>query len=44
VPRRETLGFTRTLGAGALVDRVLRFINNHREWGVLLRTAMDQGE
>jgi hypothetical protein len=25
VPRRETLGSTRVLGAGALVDRVLRF-------------------
>jgi hypothetical protein len=29
VPRREALGSTRTLGAGALVDRVLRFFNNY---------------
>ena len=29
VPRRETLGSTRTLGAGALVDRALRFFNNY---------------
>jgi hypothetical protein len=28
VPRREALGSTRTLGIGALVDRVLRFIVN----------------
>jgi hypothetical protein len=28
VPRREALGSTRTLGAGALVDRALRFIAN----------------
>jgi hypothetical protein len=29
VPRRETFGSTRNLTAGALVDRGLRFINNH---------------
>jgi hypothetical protein len=29
VRRREALGFTRLLGAGALVDRVLRFFTNH---------------
>jgi hypothetical protein len=29
VPRREALGSTRTLGAGALVDRELRFIANY---------------
>ena len=29
VPRRETLGSTRVLGAGALVDRALRFIANY---------------
>jgi hypothetical protein len=28
VPRRETLGSTQKFGAGALVDRVLRFIVN----------------
>jgi hypothetical protein len=28
VPRRETLGSTRGLGAGTLVDRVLRFFAN----------------
>jgi hypothetical protein len=30
VPRRETLGSTRTLGAGALVDRALRFYVSYR--------------
>jgi hypothetical protein len=30
VPRRETLGSTQKFGAGALVDRVLRFITNHQ--------------
>ena len=29
VPRRETVGSARTLGAGALVDRALRFIAKH---------------
>jgi hypothetical protein len=28
-PRREPLGSTRMLGAGALVDRVLRFFTNN---------------
>ena len=28
VPRRATLGSMQKFGAGALVDRVLRFINN----------------
>jgi len=27
VPQRETLGSAQTFGAGALVDRVLRFID-----------------
>jgi hypothetical protein len=36
VPRREALGFTRLLGAGALVDRVLRYFNSNRSacWAV----------
>jgi hypothetical protein len=29
VPRRETLGSTRVLGAGALVDRAIRFFVNY---------------
>jgi hypothetical protein len=31
VPRRETLGSTRVLGAGALVDGVLRFNNSYKK-------------
>jgi len=36
VPRRNTLGPTEQLGAGALVDRVLRFIANHLEVAFVL--------